>query len=164
MYRPVAKTMNLYGVFKFIVGFFLAILILAGATVATALYFAARLAELPERPTFPNDNPAAKTTAKVTTPKPQVNPTPTPTPTPTPAEEKLEPGAYRAIVTQPIGLILRDSPSTEANRIGGIAYNEKVIVLGESEDKQWQKVRVSQDSDRTGWVKGGNTEKVESEN
>lgn len=164
MYRPISKTMNVYGVFKFILGFFLAILILAGATVATALYFAARLSELPERPTFPNDNPAAKTTAKVTTPKPQVNSTPTPTPTPTPAEEKLEPGAYRAIVTQPIGLILRDSPSTEANRIGGIAYNEKVVVLGESEDKQWQKVRVSQDSDRTGWVKGGNTEKVESEN
>lgn len=162
MYRPAPKTMNLYGVFKFIVGFFLAILILAGATVATALYFAARLAELPERPTFPNDNPTAKTTAKAPTPKPQA--TPTPTPTPTPAEEKLEPGAYRAIVTQPIGLILRDSPSTDANRIGGIAYNEKVVVLGESEDKGWQKVRVSQDSDRTGWVKGGNTEKVELEN
>ena len=160
MYRPVAKTMNLYGVFKFIVGFFLAILILAGATVATALYFAARLAELPERPTFPNDNPALKTTAKPVTPQPKTTPTPTPTPT----EEKLEPGAYRAIVTQPIGLILRDSPSTEANRIGGIAYNEKVIVLGESDDKQWQKVRVSQDRDRTGWVKGGNTEKIESEN
>jgi uncharacterized protein YgiM (DUF1202 family) len=160
MYRPVPKTMNIYGVFKFIVGFFLAILILAGATVATALYFAARLAELPERPTFPNDNPKAKVASKATTPKPQV----TPTPTPTPAEEKLEPGAYRAIVTQPIGLILRDSPSTDANRIGGIAYNEKVVVLGESDDKGWQKVRVSQDSDRTGWVKGGNTEKVESEN
>lgn len=152
--------MSLYGVFKFIVGFFLAILILAGATVATALYFAARLSELPKRPTFPNDNPQAKIAAKPVTPQAAV----TPTPTPTPEAEKLEPGAYRAIVTQPIGLILRDTPSTEANRIGGIAYQEKVVVLGESDDKQWQKVRVLTDRDRTGWVKGGNTEKVESEN
>lgn len=160
MYRNIPKTMNLYGVFKFIVGFFLAILILAGATVATALYFAARLSELPERPTFPNDHLQAKVVAKKVTPQAIA----TPTPTPTPEAEKLEPGAYKAVVTQPIGLILRDSPSTDATRIGGIAYQEKVVVLGESDNKQWQKVRVSQDSDRTGWVKGGNTEKVESEN
>lgn len=160
MYRNIPKTMNLYGVFKFIVGFFLAILILAGATVATALYFAARLSELPERPTFPNDNPQAKIAAKPVTPQA----TATPTPTPTPEPEKLEPGAYRAIVTQPIGLILRDSPSTDASRIGGIAYQEKVVVLGESDNKEWQKVRVISDGDRTGWVKGGNTEKVASEN
>jgi len=160
MYRNIPKTMNLYGVFKFIVGFFLAILILAGATVATALYFAARLSELPERPTFPNDNPQTKIAAKPVTPQAAATPTPTPTPEP----EKLEPGAYRAIVTQPIGLILRDSPSTDASRIGGIAYQEKVVVLGESDNKQWQKVRVITDGDRTGWVKGGNTEKVTSEN
>lgn len=155
MYRNIPKTMNLYGVFKFIVGFFLAILILAGATVATALYFAARLSELPERPTFPNDHLQTKIAAKPVTPQAAVKPTPTPTP----EAEKLEPGAYRAIVTQPIGLILRDSPSTDANRIGGIAYQEKVVVLGESDNKQWQKVRVLTDRDRTGWVKGGNTEK-----
>lgn len=63
-------------------------------------------------------------------------------------------------MTQPIGLILRDTPSAEANRIGGIAYQEKVVVLGESDDKQWQKVRVLTDRDRTGWIKGGNTEKA----
>ncbi len=120
--------------------------------------------KLPERPTFPNDNPqaniAAKPVTKPVTPQAAV----APTPTPTPEAEKLEPGAYQAIVTQPIGLILRDTPSTEANRIGGIAYQEKVVVLGESDDKQWQKVRVLSDRDRTGWIKGGNTEKVESEN
>ena len=86
MYRTIPKTMNLYGVFKFIVGFFLAILILAGATVATALYFAARLSELPERPTFPNDNPQTKIAAKPVTPQAAV----TPTPIPTPEAEKLE--------------------------------------------------------------------------
>ncbi len=152
--------MNLYGVFKFLVGFFLAIVILAGASVAAALYFAARLTELPERPTFPNDQPMAKTNKPNTTSA--AKPSPTPSPTPTPKVEQLEPGAYRATVTQPIGLILRDSPSVEANRIGGVAYQEEVIVLGESENKQWQRVRVAQDNDRTGWVKGGNTEKIQS--
>lgn len=149
---------NIYNIFKILVGVFLAVLILAGATVAAALYFAARLTELPERPTYPNDQPLAKTNqAKTATP-------PKPTSTPTPKAEELEPGAYRAIVTQPIGLILRDSPSVDANRIGGVAYQEEVIVLKDSEDKQWQQVRVAQDNDRTGWVKGGNTEKIPSRN
>ena len=154
--------MNLYSIFKFLVGFFLAIVILAGASVAAALYFAARLTELPERPAYPNDQPMAKKNKSNTASA--AKPSPAPSPTPTPKVEQLEPGAYRAMVTQPIGLILRDSPSVEANRIGGVAYQEEVIVLRESDDKQWQQVRVAQDNDRTGWVKGGNTEKIQSNN
>ncbi|WP_238987126.1 SH3 domain-containing protein [Lyngbya aestuarii] len=148
--------MSLYNLLKFLVGFFLAIVILAGASVAAALYFAARLTELPERPTFENDtSPTAQTAS--TPPKPT---TPKPTPTP-PAAPKLPEGAYRAVVVQPIGLILRDSPSFEATRIGGVGYEEKVIVLEESEDKNWQRVQAEEDSNRVGWVKGGNTEALE---
>lgn len=146
--------MSIYGIFKFLVGFILAFLILAGASVAAALYFAARLTELPERPTFANDKPVTQTAS---TPKPS----PTPTPTPAPEAKTLPEGAYRAIVVQPIGLILRDSPSYESNRIGGVGYEEKVIVLEDSEDQMWQRVQVEEDTDRTGWVKGGNTERVE---
>lgn len=149
--------MSIYGIFKFIVGFILAMLILAGASVAAALYFAARLAELPERPAFVNDAPVAQSNVPVSA-TPAATPTPTPTPEP---EETIPEGAYRAIVVQPIGLILRDTASLEANRIGGIGYEETVLVLEETEDQLWQKVQVEEDPDRTGWVKGGNTEPLE---
>ena len=65
-------------------------------------------------------------------------------------------------MTQPIGLILRDSGNRDSNRIGGVGYKEKVVVLEDSPDKEWQKIRV-EDGNREGWVKGGNTEKVEGE-
>lgn len=152
--------MSLSGLFKFIVGFLLAIVLLTGASVAAALYFAAKLSALPERPTFPNEVKTAQTAIA----KPKLtaasNPESTSSDTPSPSPKPLEPGAYRAIVTQPIGLILRDSPTRESNRIGGIAYKEKVIVVEETPDKQWQRVRIEQE-DREGWVKGGNTEKTE---
>ena len=152
--------MSLSGLFKFIVGFLLAIVLLTGASVAAALYFAAKLSALPERPTFPND----VTTSQTAIAKPKLtvasNPEPASSDTSSPSPKPLEPGAYRAIVTQPIGLILRDSPTRDSNRIGGIAYKEKVIVVEETPDKQWQRVRIEQE-DREGWVKGGNTEKTE---
>ncbi|MGL5080928.1 MAG: SH3 domain-containing protein [Microcoleaceae cyanobacterium] len=146
--------MSVYGIFKFIVGFVLALLILAGASVAAALYFAARLTELPERPTFPNEQTTtAKASPKKAIPASKLAPSPKPTAT-------LPKGSYRAVVVQPIGLILRDQPSFESNRIGGIAYEEAVIVLEESVDKAWQRVQVEEDINRVGWVKGGNTERI----
>ena len=54
-----------------------------------------------------------------------------------------------------------DTPSKNSNRIGGISYQEKVIVLEESSDKRWQKVRVDDGGDRIGWVSGGNTEPLD---
>ncbi|WP_202220238.1 SH3 domain-containing protein [Okeania sp. KiyG1] len=142
--------MNFYSLFKFLVGFILAILLLAGASAAAVLYFAAKLTRMPEKPIFTNEKPIAQ---KVSTSSPGA--------TNTNLSNQLDPGAYRAIVVEPIGLILRDTPSRDANRIGGISYQEKVIVLEESSDKRWQKVRVDDGSNRTGWVSGGNTEKLE---
>ncbi|EDZ92029.1 hypothetical protein SPLC1_S102350 [Arthrospira platensis C1] len=147
------NTMSLYGIFKFLVGVFLAILILAGATLAAALYFAARLTELPQRPTFATDQPVVVETASTPTPEPTPEPEPEP-------EPQLEEGTYRAIVVQPIGLIIRDSPSLDANRVGGVGYQEEVIVLEDSQDRQWQRVRAATDEGRTGWVRGGNTEPI----
>jgi Bacterial SH3 domain len=149
--------MNLSGIFNFIIGFLLAILLLTGASVAAALYFAAKLTAAPERPTFPNEVQNSQSVSKISQPIVKVSPEVTPSESPTP--KPLEAGAYRAIVTQPIGLILRDSPTREANRIGGIAYKEKVVVLEDTPDKEWQRVRI-EDNDSEGWVKGGNTEKI----
>ncbi|MGD1804179.1 SH3 domain-containing protein [Dapis sp. BLCC M126] len=142
--------MNLYGFFKFLVGFILAILLLAGASAAAVLYFAAKLTRMPEKPIFKNEKPVVQ---KVST-SPQTTNT-------TKSANELDPGTYRAIVVEPIGLILRDTPSRNSNRIGGISYQEEVIVLEESSDKRWQKVRVDDGSDRIGWVSGGNTERLD---
>ncbi|AFZ04853.1 hypothetical protein Osc7112_0224 [Oscillatoria nigro-viridis PCC 7112] len=149
---------SVYSVFKFLVGFLLAIVLMAGASVAAALYFAAKLTTVPEKPVFSND----KTPAQVAGAAPQstAQASPVSTSSDAPSPKPLEPGAYRALVTQPIGLILRDTGSRDANRIGGVGYKEKVVVLEESPDKEWQRIRV-EDGNREGWVKGGNTEKVE---
>jgi uncharacterized protein YgiM (DUF1202 family) len=149
--------MSLSGIFNFIIGFLLAIVLLTGASVAAALYFAAKLTATPERPTFPNEVQSSPSVIKKS--KPIVNASPEVTPSESPTPKPLESGAYRAIVTQPVGLILRDSPTRESNRIGGIAYKEKVVVLEDTPDKEWQRVRI-EDGDREGWVKGGNTEKT----
>ena len=149
--------MNFYSLFKFLVGFILAILLLAGASAAAVLYFAAKLTRLPEKPIFPNEKPVAQKVS--TSPKPNSSAQPISSPNTT-SSNQLEPGAYKAFVAEPIGLILRDTPNRDANRIGGISYKEEVVVLEETSDKRWQKVRVNDGSDRTGWISGGNTEPI----
>jgi len=144
--------MNLYGFFKFLVGFILAILLLAGASAAAVLYFAAKLTRMPEKPIFTNEKPVVQ---KVST-----SPQATVGTNSAESTNELDPGTYRAIVIEPIGLILRDTPSRNSNRIGGISYQEEVIVLEETSDQRWQKVRVDDGSDRIGWVSGGNTERL----
>uniref|UniRef100_A0ACD5GQH0 SH3 domain-containing protein n=1 Tax=Desertifilum tharense IPPAS B-1220 TaxID=1781255 RepID=A0ACD5GQH0_9CYAN len=57
------------------------------------------------------------------------------------------------------GLILREASGTDANRVGGVGYNERVIVLQESGDKAWQKIRLN-GSEQEGWVKAGNLERI----
>lgn len=170
----------LYNLFKFIVGVFLAIIILTGASVTAALYFAAKLTALPEKPIYPNDSkPASSTVTKKPTTAAKLNtnpsptarvtpteiPTATPTPTATPSEspspspKPLPSGAYRATVTQPIGLIVRDKADNDANRVGGVGYKEDIIVLEESPDKRWQRIRVKE-GELEGWVKAGNTDRA----
>lgn len=169
-------------VMKFILGFFLAISVLAGAGTATALYLMNKTSALPSKPVFVNDLPSLKaqvpTSALIgstaTTPiesskqpqtKPPVNSKPTSTASPTPSpkaksEKSLPPGAYSARVTWRQGLVMRTQPQQGAERLDGVGYNEKVIVLEESADKTWQKIR-SQNGSQEGWVKAGNTRKVD---
>lgn len=164
-------------IFKYLLGFILAIAILIGGGVATALYFMNRTSIIPPKPIYTNDNPviraqAPKTPAPSATKspetdkqKPDTKPTATPTPTPTPTEDAdsnetkpLPPGAYQARVTWSQGLSLRAEPKTEAQRVGGVGFNQKVIVVEESDDKVWQKIRL-EGSNEEGWVKAGNTKK-----
>ncbi|MHC0062807.1 SH3 domain-containing protein [Nostoc sp. UIC 10890] len=153
----------LSGLTKFILGFFLAIAVLIGGGAAIALYFMNRTGIPPAKPVYSNDSPSVKAQAPKAT-QAQLSPsstsTPTESPKPTPTAKPLPSGAYRGRVTWADGLSLRSQPNQEAERIGGVAFNQKIIVLEESGDKGWQKIRL-EDSEQEGWVKAGNTEKVD---
>ena len=160
--------MSWSGLLKFFTGFTLAIALLFFAGVNVTRYLITRLTAPPPRPTFPNDSPtpAASPAQAANSPKPsttasqpaasaqpnQVFATPSPSPS--------EPGAYEARVTESIGLVLRQDPSQDAERLGGVEYNQEITVLETSSDGEWIRVRLA-DSDTEGWIKAGNVEKVD---
>ncbi|HAZ43994.1 MAG TPA: peptide-binding protein [Cyanobacteria bacterium UBA11369] len=173
--------MSWSGIFKFLLGFLIAISLLVGSGVAVALYFVTKLTAPPPKPIFANDKPIAKPNPSPVANKPAPAPVPavspatnaaetvsaaqpeaSPSPTETASPKPLEPGAYRARVTWRNGLIMRDSPGTDSQRIGGIGYNQQIVVVTESEDKRWIKVRIEENNEE-GWVKAGNVERIESE-
>ena len=160
----------LSNILKVILGVLLAMAILVGGSAALAIYFMNRTSINPPKPVFSNDNAAVKAeAAKTPTPgattaaNPQTKTTPKPKPTPTTSAEQekpLPPGAYPATVTWPQGLILRAEPGANGERLGGVGFNAKVVVLESSSDKNWQKIRI-ESSGKEAWVKAGNTRKVE---
>jgi cytoskeletal protein RodZ len=163
-------------ILKFVLGIFLALTILVGGGVAVALYFMNRTSAPPTKPIFANDSPQVRGQAQKVgltekdkksgyklEDKPKATPKPTPKPeeSPKPEEPKsLPPGAYRARVTWEQGLSVRSQPQVDAERVGGVGFNSKVIVLQQSDDKAWQKIRI-EGGEQEGWVKAGNTEKID---
>lgn len=151
------------GTFKFLIGFFIGVSILAGCGAAAGYYFFTKLAALPPRPVFAEEKPKPKPIAKAKTTnpkKPNAAASPQASPETSTTSEKLEPGQYIARVTWEEGLSLRESAGQDANRIGGVEYNQRIVVLGESDDKKWQKIRLA-DGEQVGWIKAGNIEKVD---
>ncbi|MBP0000303.1 MAG: SH3 domain-containing protein [Cyanobacteria bacterium SID2] len=144
--------MNLSNLAKFILGFTLAIALTIGGAIAASLYLVARLTALPPKPDFTDETPRATTVSATPTPAPTTTPAPIPSPTPTP-----ESGLYRARVTWPEGLTLRESSGYEAKSVGGVAFNEIVVVLEETDNGAWQRLR-STATNQEGWVVGGNIE------
>ncbi len=154
------------GIFNLITGITLAIALLSTGAWFAANYTITKLTAPPPRPAFPNDKSAnaPKTTiappklvkaksVSANQPEPFITTVASASPKP-----KLEPGAYPARVTQPIGLVLRDAPTRDSNQVGGVEFNQRVVVLEESADKGWQRIRV-ENGDRQGWVKVGNTQR-----
>lgn len=153
-------------VLKFVSGVLLAIAILFIAGVGATRYLIGRLSVPPEKPVFENESPSApSSTPAAAAPSPSVAPpeaappseTPTP-PSPTPSPEDAE--AYTARVIQPIGLILREEPSSESRQIAGLEYNTEIQVIEENEDGSWLRVQLPS-SGVEGWIKAGNTEEVQ---
>ncbi len=179
---------TLSSVLSFFVGVLLASALLVLSSAIVARYFITKLTALPPKPTFttkttvkappkpnataaatpkpsiaPKPSPSAKpvSVAKVdsvvnesTTPKPSLSPSPQASPKPPSPTD-----GYRARVVQPIGLVLRDNPTSGSAQVGGIDYNQQVTVLEQSPDGVWIRVRL-EGSQKEGWVKAGNTEKV----
>ena len=147
---------------KLLLGVILAIAILMGGGVATALYFMLRGTTPPPKPIFANDkssvkaqrSPNSKTAKRTPLPAKQ----PSATPKSTASSKPLEPGTYKARITWPQGLSLRSEPNLNAERTGSAAYNQLIVVLGESADKNWQRVRL-EDGEQEGWIKAGNIQK-----
>ncbi|KHG41014.1 MULTISPECIES: SH3 domain-containing protein [Aphanizomenon] len=149
---------------KVILGFVLAIAVLLGTGLTVALYFVNRTAVTPPKPMYPNDNPSFQAKKPKAIPKSPPkklatpNPTSSPTPTPTESPKPLPPDAYEGTVTWADGLSMRAKPDANSPSIAGVGGNKKVIILEESADKKWQKIRIA-DTDKEGWVKSGNIQR-----
>ncbi len=153
---------------KVILGFFLAIALIAGSSYLLARQVIAQLTAPPPKPMFPNDNPAVRQAQKKIAAKPRPSPvpvaspspspvpvaSPSPSPSPSPSQDR-----YSVRVTLKRGLNLREGPSRSANKIGGLTYNQRITVLEESQDKQWVRVRL-EPSGQEGWVFSNHTERV----
>ena len=159
--------MNWFGLARFFIGLILALSVLIGGSVATGLYLMSKVTAPPPKPVFANDRASVKayrSPDSKTTERAAVNdakPIATPTLSETPSLKPLEPGAYRARVSWSEGLILRSAPSLDSERVGGIDYNQQIVVLEENPDKSWQRIRL--EDNKQGWIKAGNIERVEAE-
>jgi Bacterial SH3 domain len=142
--------MSITGFFRFLSALMVAIALLAGGSFFVVQYLIAQYSVAPPKPRFPNDK-----SEKAAKPTPAAKASPTPKPSPTVSVAK----GYRATVTQEIGLNIREAPEPDAPRIGGVDYKDEVLVLEESADKNWQKIRLSEDNIE-GWVKAGYTERI----
>jgi hypothetical protein len=170
-----------FNIFKFLFGFILAIAILVGGGVAAGIYFINQSSRIPAKPIYANDDPklraqlsktplpkqtksADDANKEIKQEKPEVKATPTPNPTSTEKTETekkpLPPGAYQARVTWNQGLRLRSEPKIDSQAVGGVGFNQKIIVIEESDDKTWQKVRL-EDGTQEGWVRARNTQKLD---
>ena len=149
----------LLGLTKLISGIVLALVLLSLTGVATARYFMAKLSVLPPRPVFDNDVMAEQPIPADPQPLPET-PAPAPEAAAPPPEPKNPPGSYAAIVVQPIGLVLRSGPGAEHQQLGGVDYNDEVLVLETSGDGRWMRVQVGE-TGQEGWVKAGNTQTLE---
>lgn len=144
---------------QFILGVITGLILLVASGAAAGYYFFSRMVATPSRPVYPEER-VSPSTEVIAAPEPEPEPAePEPAP-PEPAADELEPGAYRATVTWPDGLSLRSEPRGESESIGGLAYDQEMIILRTSDDGNWEQVRLP-NSDRTGWVRAGNSQPIQ---
>lgn len=146
---------------RFLLGSTLGILILVAIAAGAGYLFLRQFSTAPPKPIFANDPEAVKESAETGSTQNESTPTKsesTPSASASP-QQANETDGYQAQVVYPQGLILRDTPTLDANQVGGVGYEQTVTVLADSQDKQWQQIRL--ESGQEGWVKAGNTQRID---
>jgi uncharacterized protein YgiM (DUF1202 family) len=154
-------------VLKLLTGIALAIALSVGGLYLVAQYLYTKFTELPPKPVYANDKPSSKSSAKATTkPAPKPPPaavpshTPVASPSPTASPKSTE---YRARITLGDGLNMRADATADAARVGGVDYNQEVVVLEESANKEWIRIRLPETGEE-GWIKSGYTARLDGGN
>ena len=145
-------------ILQLILGFLLGVAMVVGALGAFGYFLWTRFTIMPSKPIFAEEIKSKKPPRKVVK-KPKPSPSPSLSPSPSPTPEELPKGAYKSRVIWSEGLSLRSGPSRGNERVGGVGYNEEVIVL--EEDGEWVKIRSGQGG-AEGWVKSANLSGKES--
>lgn len=144
---------------QFVLGFILGLLITAGVTAGIAFFILSKLAKTPPKPLFAETISPPVAQEQITTES-----LPTQTETPVievkPDEVETQEDGYRARVTWSDGLTVRAEPNVDSERLGGVEYDQELIVLGTNPEETWQKIRIP-DSNVQGWVKAGNLSKID---
>lgn len=161
--KPLSVIKFVLNILQLLIGITLGLALMVGGSLAAGYYVFTKLSVTPERPTFAEEKPKqpvasaspAANTNKAASPSPILNPAPSPV-TPSP---EAEAGLYKGVINWSDGLILRDAAGNSSNRIGGVGYNQQVVVLEESPDQNWQKIRIVA-TGKVGWIKAGNMDKV----
>ena len=159
--KPLSVVKFVLNILQLLIGITLGLALMVGGSLAAGYYIFTKLSVTPERPTFAEEKPkqpiinASPANKNKTSPSPILSPAPSPV-TPSP---EAEPGLYKGVINWSDGLILRDAPGNSSNRIGGVGYNQQVVVLEESTDQNWQKIRIVA-TGKVGWVKAGNMDKI----
>ncbi|HEY9825157.1 MAG TPA: SH3 domain-containing protein [Stenomitos sp.] len=68
--------------------------------------------------------------------------------------------SYPALVTYQEGLIVRDTPDSSSKVIDKLKFDDTVVVMGKSDDSQWEHVRV-EFANTEGWVRVGNLKRAQ---
>jgi len=140
---------------QFLLGFILGLLITAGVTAGIAFFILSKLAKTPPKPLFAQTVSPLVAQEQITTESLQTQTEETETP----AVEAQEEG-YRARVTWSDGLTVRSEPTVDSERLGGVEYDQELIVLETNPEETWQRIRLL-DSNVQGWVKAGNLRKID---
>jgi len=158
--KPLSIVKFILNILQLLIGMTLGLALMVGGSLAAGYYIFTKLSVTPERPTFAEEKPkqpVVKSSSGAAINAPKASPSPILN-SPSPAPE-AEAGLYKGVINWSDGLILRDAPGNSSNRIGGVAYNQQVVVLEESPDQNWQKIRIVA-TGKVGWVKAGNMDKV----
>lgn len=161
---------------QFILGFVLGISLITGIAGTLIFAYYQKMSVLPKKPEYPEAQVATEPTLDTSESSGSIEQTdiapsesntssepleaePPATEEPEVVEPELPPNSYRAVVTWPDGLSLRAEPDVNSGRVGGISAEASIIILEDSADGKWQRVRLPW-SGQEGWVKGGNTKRT----